>query len=77
MGKSHKLPFSTSQGVYTTPLQPVQVDIWGPAPVMLNGPRYFISFVDEYLTFKLLYCLAKKSDVASILKSFQLFAEKN
>jgi len=48
-GKADQLPFHASVNKYTTLLQLVFIDIWGPSPVCAsNGSRYYISFLDAY-----------------------------
>lgn len=77
IGKSHKLPISLAEGVYTAPLQLIQVDIWGLASIISSGSKYYISYVDAYSRFTWLYFLANKSDGVSVINSFQMSAEKN
>ncbi|GMJ01095.1 hypothetical protein HRI_003778700 [Hibiscus trionum] len=48
LGKSHKLKFISSLIVYNQPLQLIQIDLWGPAPLLSNNYRYYISFADAY-----------------------------
>ncbi|KAL4281085.1 hypothetical protein GQ457_03G012870 [Hibiscus cannabinus] len=48
LGKSHKMSFVQSSHEYTAPLQLVQVDLWGPTPLLSNNSYYYISFVDAY-----------------------------
>lgn len=75
IGKSHKLPFNPTKGVYNAPFQLLQVGIWQPPPVRSNCSRYYISFVDDYSRYTWLYFFDNKSEAASVFKSFQLFAE--
>lgn len=60
MGKTHKLPFSSFDTVYISPLQLVQVNIWGPAPIRSNGSKYYISFAHTPSRFTWVYFLANK-----------------
>ncbi|KAE8662822.1 UDP-glucuronate:xylan alpha-glucuronosyltransferase 1 [Hibiscus syriacus] len=48
MGKSKTHPFPMSQTVYKQPFELVEVDVWGPAPIVSSGFKYFVSFVDLY-----------------------------
>ncbi|KAG8479468.1 hypothetical protein CXB51_029816 [Gossypium anomalum] len=48
LGKSHKLPFTSSQTVYSSPFELVLSDVWGPAHVQSNGFSYYVSFVDMH-----------------------------
>lgn len=76
MGKSHKLHFSLSDTHYTQPLQLLQVDIWGLAPTVSIGNKYYISFVDAYSQFTWIYFLVAKSDTTKISTMFHVFVEK-
>lgn len=48
LGKERKQPFPQSVSEYSAPLQFVAVDVWGPAPVVSNGFRYYVAFTDAY-----------------------------
>lgn len=37
MGKMYKLPFKSSDNVYTEPLELIEDDLWGPALVHSSG----------------------------------------
>lgn len=75
MGKSHKVPFSSSDAIYTTPLQLVQIDIWELDPIKSIGSRYYISFVDAYYRFTRANFLGNKSDAISVVISFRTFVK--
>jgi len=77
IGKAHQLPFSDSHTVYTAPLQLVYIDIWGPSPTASsNGSYYYIAFLNAYTRYISFYLLQRKSQAATIFKSFKIFAEK-
>jgi hypothetical protein len=48
------------------PLQLVQSDVWGPAPITsINGTRYYVSFIDDFSKFTWFFPLKHKSQVLS------------
>ena len=52
MGKSHKLPFKSSSTVYSAPLQLIEADLWGPAPIASNmNFQYYAFLIGDYLWF--------------------------
>ncbi|KAE8698983.1 hypothetical protein F3Y22_tig00110597pilonHSYRG01225 [Hibiscus syriacus] len=70
MGKCKTQPFPMSQTMYKQPFELVEVDVWGPAPIISSGFRYFVSFVDLYSRNNWVYLLKNKSEVAV---SFEIF----
>jgi len=77
LGKAHQLPFSDSHTVYTTPLQLIYINIWGPSPTTSsNGSYYYIGFLDAYTKYTWFYLLQRKSQATPIFKSFKTFVEK-
>ena len=76
LGKSCKLPFSSSDFQSSRPLERIHCDVWGPAPVMsVQGFRFYVIFIDNFSRFCWFYPLKQKSEVFTIFKSFQLLAE--
>ncbi|KAE8690865.1 hypothetical protein F3Y22_tig00110893pilonHSYRG00648 [Hibiscus syriacus] len=71
MGKGHKLPFSDSATVYDLPFQLVFTDLWGPSPIVSNGYKYYVSFVDARTRHTWLYLLKDKSQAAYAFQLFQ------
>nr|XP_025653293.2 uncharacterized protein LOC112749224 isoform X1 [Arachis hypogaea]XP_029148419.1 uncharacterized protein LOC112749224 isoform X1 [Arachis hypogaea]XP_029148420.1 uncharacterized protein LOC112749224 isoform X1 [Arachis hypogaea]XP_029148421.1 uncharacterized protein LOC112749224 isoform X1 [Arachis hypogaea]XP_029148422.1 uncharacterized protein LOC112749224 isoform X1 [Arachis hypogaea]XP_029148423.1 uncharacterized protein LOC112749224 isoform X1 [Arachis hypogaea]XP_029148424.1 uncharac len=70
--KMHKLPFTSSLTVYTTPLQVVYSDVWGPAPVISHlGFRYYVTFIDAFSRYTYLFLLVTKSQVFQAFKLFK------
>lgn len=58
LGKSHHLPFRSSQTVFSCPLELIISDVWGPAHThSRNGFKYYISFVDAYSRYTWIYFL--------------------
>jgi len=75
--KSHQLPFTASQTIYSKPLRFVFIDIWGPsATPATNGATYYISFVDAYTRYVWFYLIHTKSQPLTVFKSFKLYVEK-
>ena len=71
MGKMTQLPFSNSTSYTTSPLEIVHKDVWDPAPInLINGHRYYVIFVDDFIRFTWFFPLKYKSQV---LSSFQHF----
>ena len=68
LGKSHKLKFAkathTSKGI----LEYVHSDLWSSSylPFSLNGSRYFMSIVDDYLRRVWVYFLMHKMKLLQI-----------
>lgn len=76
LGKEHKLPFSTSLIESNAPLQLVAIDVWGLAPVHLNGFVYYVAFIDVCTRYTWIYFLKKKSDVFTVFPQFHKQAER-
>jgi len=75
-GKSHCLPFSSSQSISTHPLELIFSDVWGPSPIMsTNGNKYYVSFVDHFNKYTYLFPILAKSSVMQIFCSFQKLVE--
>ena len=54
--KIHKLPCSSSNTIYTQPLQLIHFDSWGPSLVQsFSDYHYYIHFVDNYSRFSLIF----------------------
>ncbi|KAL4025846.1 hypothetical protein IC575_014252 [Cucumis melo] len=78
LDKHHVLPFSHFVTHYTYPLQLITCDLWGPAVnVSHNGFRYYISFVDAYSRYTLIYFLHSKSDAFLAFQNFKTCVEKS
>lgn len=76
LGKSHRLPSHTSTTVYTSPLQLVFVDLWGPASVQSTcGYHYFLTCVDAFSKYTWIYPLKAKSEAYTIFTQFKTMAE--
>lgn len=76
LGKSHRLPFYNSFTPCTSPLEMINADVWGPAPVVSsNGFQYYVHFIDSFTRFTWLYLIKNKSDVAHVFKQFKTMVE--
>jgi hypothetical protein len=73
---SHQLPYSSSSGVSSTPLELVYSDMWGPAPDFVGGKKYYVSFIDSFNKFAWIYLLKFKSEVFQKLHEFQSLVER-
>ncbi|KAE8693482.1 S-adenosyl-L-methionine-dependent methyltransferases superfamily protein [Hibiscus syriacus] len=71
MGKSHKLPFSSSNTEYTAPFELVFSDLWGPPHIASNGFRYYVTFVDAFTRFTWLYLLKDKAQAVDVFHLFK------
>lgn len=67
---STQLPFSTSSRLYTTPLQLVEVDLYGPDPFSSNGMVYYKSFVDVRTHYTWIYYLLKNNYIVKYFIEF-------
>ena len=76
MGKSHKRPFRNSHTSYTSPLQLVESDLWGPSPVLSTiGFKFYITFVDVYSRYTWIYFLKRKSEAFESFLHFKTQAK--
>ena len=76
-GKVHKLHFGVTENKTASPLELIHTDLWGPTPITsLNGYRYYISFIDDYSRYTLIYPLKAKSQALSVFITFRTQVEK-
>lgn len=77
LGKNHKLPFSLSKTMYHNPLELVECDLWGPAPLSSDyGFKYYVAFVDAYTRYTWIYFLKQKSETVEAVKQFIIQVER-
>ena len=77
LGKSSRLPFSSSEFVATRPLERVHCDLWMPSPVAsTQGFRFYAVFVDHFSRYTWIYPLRLNSDFYTAFLSFQNFVER-
>jgi hypothetical protein len=74
--KSHKLPFPKSISVSKVPLELMFSDVRGPAPTSVSKNNYYVSFIDDFSKFALVYLLKHKSDVFQRFQEFQAHVER-
>ena len=76
LGKVHRLPSSASKTPYTTPLELIFCDLWGPSPVeSFNGYTYFLTCVDAYSRYTWIYPLKMKSHTLITFQNFKSMVE--
>ncbi|TQE05315.1 hypothetical protein C1H46_009090 [Malus baccata] len=75
LGKSHKLPFSLSSSMASSPLELIHCDVWMSPSLSISGYKYYVIFVDDYSRYTWLYPLRLKSDVFSTFVTFNHIVE--
>ena len=71
LAKQKRLPFISSNHLSSEPFNLIHLDILGPFHTMfIEGFRYFLTIVDDYMRFTWVYFLCAKSDVANVLPGF-------
>ena len=60
--KSHKLPFSTSTIISSSPLQVIHSYVWSSPIILDNNFKYYDNFVNHFTKYVCLYPLKQKSD---------------
>ena len=67
LGKVHKQHFSTTETKTKSVLELIHTDLWGPSPtVSRNGYKYYISFINDYNRYTLIYPLKLKSEAFEV-----------
>lgn len=76
LGKQTRKSFAkTHESRSSRPLELIHSDLCGPIdPVSWNGGRYFVSFIDDYTHFSVLYVTAKKSEVLQKFKDYNVMS---
>jgi hypothetical protein len=76
--KAHVLSFTSSLSIATFPLHVVHSDFWGPSPIVsMNGFRYYVHFVDEFLKFSWIYFLHTKDELVDVFAKFKSQVENH
>ena len=76
-GKHHRRPFTSSTNRATKLLQRVCSDVCGPWPVQsISGARYFVTFIDEFSSFTVVYAIARKDQVFKCFKDYHAYVER-
>ena len=69
-GKMCKLPF-TQRRRSSRILEIVHMDVCGPiTPTSIGGEKYYVSFIDDYSNFVVIYVIGAKSDVFECFKNY-------
>ena len=64
MVKQHRNPFITSSSKAENFIDTIYADVCGPMTVdYLGGPRFFLTFTDNFLRFSYFYTLKNKNEV--------------
>jgi len=75
-GKMHANPFPLSKHRAKKPLELVHSDLHGPTQTRTHsGYRYWISFIDDYSRYRVVYLLKAKSEAFDAFKRFKALAE--
>jgi GAG-pre-integrase domain len=70
-GKHTRSSYSSSGSRNSLIFDLVHSDVWGPCPTtVVNGYKYFISFIDYFSRMTWLYLMKNKSDVFACFKDF-------
>lgn len=76
VGKSKMLPHSSSNTVYTSPLEFVQINLWRPSPYTSSNNNFYLSIVDAHSRYTWIYFLHRKSDADAAFHDFHKLAKK-
>jgi hypothetical protein len=71
LAKQRRLSFPVSSSYSNSAFELVHYDIWGPFAVpSINGSHYFLTIVDDFSRYTLIYLLHSKSQTSHIIQSF-------
>lgn len=74
-GKQSSNPFNGTRTRAKRPLQLVHTDVCGPiTPTSWSGERYYVSFIDDFTHFAIVYPIKEKSDTFNKLEIFEALA---
>lgn len=77
MGKSSKLPFSSSFSISSSPLKLIHSDIWGASPyTLISGVKFYITFIDDFSHYCWIFPLQFKSQGLDVFIEFKALIEK-
>ncbi|XP_021828324.1 uncharacterized protein LOC110768779 isoform X2 [Prunus avium] len=65
LGKSVKLPFSSSMSVSTSPLELIHSDVWSSSNKSISGFSYYVLFVDDFSRYSWIFPMKLKYEVLS------------
>lgn len=70
--KQCREPFDGTRSRSTRLLERIHSDVCGPiTPVAWDGSKYFVSFIDDYSHFAMIFCIKKKSEVFQKFKEYE------
>jgi hypothetical protein len=69
--KACQLPYSLSLSHATDPFDLIHSDVWGPMIQSFGHKKYYVSFIDDYSKFTLIYLLRRKSEIFQYFFEFQ------
>ena len=70
--KQTRKPFSGSRPISKRPLERVHSDVCGPIkPIAWDGSQYFVSFIDDFTHFGMVYSINRKSQVFENFKNYE------
>uniref|UniRef100_A0A0A8XWH6 Uncharacterized protein n=1 Tax=Arundo donax TaxID=35708 RepID=A0A0A8XWH6_ARUDO len=70
IGKSVRLPFSSSSSVTRAPFDLIHCDVWTSPVLSMSGYQYYLVIIDDFSHFYWTFPLRLKSDVFTELESF-------
>lgn len=69
--KQTRFPFKTVRTRATRPLEIVHTDVCGPIePSTWNNKKYFVSFLDDYTHFVMIYLIEGKHEVKNVIQEY-------
>jgi len=69
--RQNRLKFSETRSRAKRPLELIHTDVCGPIdPTTWNNKKYFITFLDDYTHYTLVYLLENKYEVQDIIKQY-------
>lgn len=75
LGKQCREPFTGTRVRATRPLERVHSDVCGPiTPAAWDDSRYFVTFIDDYTHFAVVYPIKKKSEVFQKFREYEAMA---
>ena len=71
LGKSKSLPFPSHKDITTNCFDLIHTDVWDIAPAISHSHhKYFLTFIDDYSRFTLVYFIHVKYEVFNVFKKF-------
>ena len=73
--KSHKLHLPSTDSISSAPFELVFSDVWTSPVMSIEGCQYFVSFIEDYSRFVLIFPMILKSEVYDIFFQFRAFVK--